>query len=113
MEQYKCKGTITFAYSKEHGLMYYTHDYESDMEKDMFGEKLIYDLISGKEFIEMIDDHFITDYDGSLSEIFLDGYVSNLGIAHEDFEQGKFLMDKEMFLEVCDKFKVEVNWANK
>ena len=66
---------------------------------------MIADLMDGIEFLEDVLDGSFMDYDGTLAEIFVDGYKSNLGLAAGGIEQGKFL--------VCEEYKVEVNWANK
>lgn len=73
----------------------------------------IYDLLSGEDFLEMVDSGYITDNDGILAEVFVDGYKSNLGLYCKGFRQGNFLVDKEIWLGICKKHKIEVNWANK
>lgn len=73
----------------------------------------IYDLIDGMEFLNSVLDGSIMDYDGTLSEIFVDGYKSNLGLAVKGLEQGEFLVDENLFKQICEQYKVEINWANK
>lgn len=117
------KGDIDFAYGKD-GMMYRVWQLEDlrrlyhgvltdDMIKDMHCTYNIYDLFSGKEFLQMVEEGCIIDYDGSLSDIFVDGYKSNLGLVSDDFCQGKFLVITEIFRELCDEYDVQVNWANK
>lgn len=55
----------------------------------------------------------IIDDDGSIANVFVDGYDSNLGLHHKGLSDGSFLVDKETFLSICAEHKVEVNWANK
>lgn len=113
METYNCKGTITFAYSKADGVIHHIHDYDTEMEKEMYSKVTIFKLFSGEDFLEMVDDGSIIDYDGSISDIFVNGYESNLGLAHKGICQGKFIVDKDQFLDFCKEFKVEVSWANR
>lgn len=74
---------------------------------------MIADLMDGIEFLEDVLDGSFMDYDGTLAEIFVDGYKSNLGLAAGGIEQGKFLVDENVFRMICEEYKVEVNWANK
>lgn len=77
-------------------------------------EKSIYDLFPGEKFLKMVQDGCITNYDGGVASVFVDGYISNLGLYTEDgFECGGFQVDEELWLQICDNYKVEVNWANK
>lgn len=112
MKKYTTKGGMIFIYSDEDGLIIKTRDYKEDWEK-FFADKTIYSLMSGEEFIKDIDSGCIIDDDGSIADIFVDGYISNLGIHHKGFTGGNFLVDKETFLDICKHYKVEVNWANK
>ena len=76
--------------------------------------KSIYDLMSGQEFLKAVQDGYLTNYDGSVAQVFVDGYISNLGLYTEDgFQCGDFTVDEELWLQICDNYKVEVNWANK
>lgn len=109
MEQYKAKGTILFRLGVD-GIEYQI--YERDWFESKF-TKNIYDLFDGKEFLETVEGGCIIDYDGSIADVFVDGYVSNLGLATDNLTQGKFLVDAEVWKDICDEFKVEVNWANK
>ena len=59
---------------------------------------MIADLMDGIEFLEDVLDGSFMDYDGTLAEIFVDGYKSNLGLAAGGIEQGKFLVDE---LKIC------------
>ena len=45
--------------------------------------KSIYDLIDGRDFLEQVDSECIMDYDGTLYDVFVDGYISNLGLCHK------------------------------
>ena len=49
---------------------------------ERFFEKETYSIFTGKEFGEMIDTGYIIDYDGTLADVFVDGFVSNLGLFH-------------------------------
>lgn len=131
MEQYNAKGYIEFSLGVD-GIQYriYDRDYylkhEQGYIKDtVFCEqvvdhmyrhnftKQIYDLIDGKKFLEAVQEGYFIDYDGIISDVFVDGYVSNLGLITDNLTKGKFLVTAEVWEEICDGFKVEVNWANK
>lgn len=73
----------------------------------------IYDLFDGKDFLEMVQQGSITDYDGCIACVFVDGRRSNLGLATDNLISSGFLVSKDVWLEFCDMYKVEVNWANK
>ncbi len=131
MAQYNAKGYIEFSLGVD-GIEYrtYDRDYYLKREKgyirdDAFCEEVvehmyrhnftknIYDLIDGKKFLENVQEGYFIDYDGTIADVFVDGYVSNLGLATNNLTKGKFLLSAEMWKDVCDEFKVEVNWANK
>ena len=97
---------------------WYRKDWGHDGTFEMMWEdrftKSIYDLIPGHEFLKMTQDMSIINYDGSVANVFVDGYISNLGLYTENgFEIGGFQVDEELWLQICDNYKVEVNWANK
>ena len=119
-EAFKAKGYITFRLGKEDTE--YSIDTAEDLAKnsgypiEMYRERLerlIYDLMSGKEFFEDVAGGGIIDYDGRIADVFVDGYVSNLGLSHRGLNQGNFLLNGDAWLEYCDKFDIKVNWANK
>ena len=112
MDKYATKGGMIFVYSEEDGLIIKTRDYKEDWEK-FFADKTIYSLMSGEDFIRDIESGCIIDDDGRIADVFVDGYISNLGIHHNGFTSGNFLVNKETFLDICKNYKVEVNWANK
>lgn len=115
---YRSKGYMAFVCTED-GLKYGVTD-KADELKNFNGEDFmhqfehrIYDLMDGKEFYKCVDCGGFIDYDGGIADIFVDGYKSNLGLWHAGLCSGKFLVDGETFLDICDEFKVEVNWANK
>lgn len=124
MRRYKTKGRLDFVATLDDIKVamkdkeWYRKDWGSDvtfemMWKDRFIED-IYDLYSGEEFLELVKDKCIMNYDGTVADIFVDGYKSNLGLfTEEGFECGAFQVDEELWLHICDNYKVEVNWANK
>ena len=81
--------------------------YRWDFERD------IYDLFDGKEFLKRVQDGGIMDDDGCMSTVFVDGYISNLGLATDNLTQGNFLVSASVWKDICNNYKVEVNWANK
>ena len=111
MPKYFPKGTITFAYVNDE-IKYFTEDYPAET-KDMYAQVICGDMMSGNEFYECVDGGGIIDYDGLLGEVYINGYKSNLGLFHRDLCQGRFIVDGETWLDICDEFNVEVEWCNK
>lgn len=131
MEQYKAKGYFEFSLGK-HDIEYriYDRDYYLKREKQYINDDAwcqeavehmyrhnftrdIYDLFDGKEFLEQVQEGYLIDYDGTISDIFVNGFISNLGLTTDNMTKGKFLVSADMWSEICEEFKVEVNWANK
>lgn len=110
-KMYSPKGYMMFAYI-DGEIQYYKQDYPKDM-MDFYEVRIYGDLMSGKEFYENVDDTSLINYDGSMSEVFIDGYRSNLGLYHKGLSQGRFLVDGQTWLYICDEFDVEVEWCNK
>ena len=97
---------------------WYRRNWGYDATFEMFWvdhfNKSIYDLMSGEEFLEAVQSGYFTNYDGHVSTIFVDGYISNLGLYTESgFECDGFQVDEELWLQICDNYKVEVNWVNR
>jgi hypothetical protein len=61
----------------------------------------------------MVDGGSIIDYDGILGEVYINGYESNLGLAHRGLRQGGFLVDGPTWLKLCCEYDIEVEWCNK
>lgn len=77
--------------------------------------KEVDDLIEGNEFLEMVNEKGIMNDDGFINMIYVDGFESNLGLVHIErgFMDGNFLVDEKIFADICDRYTVEVDWANK
>lgn len=124
-EVFKAKGLMDFYYDNENGLCYVLYDRDWFLKQHNNDEgfvdwwyeqnyhKNIYDLMSGKEFYECVNDGYFIDYDGTLAHVFVDGYLSNLGLLLRGISQGKFKVDGETWLKICEEHEVKVNWANK
>ena len=123
-DNYQTKGRLDFVATIDDVKVafrdkeWYRKDWGLDATFEMFWvdhfNKSIYDLYSGEEFLEMVKDGCFTNDDGTVADIFVDGYKSNLGLfTEEGFECGAFKVDEELWLNICDNYKVEVNWANK
>lgn len=124
MDKYKTRGRLDFVATIDDikvGIRdkeWYRKDWGFDATFEMFWEdrfsENIYDLFSGEEFLKMVQYCSITNYDGTVADVFVDGYKSNLGLYSDNgFECGGFQVDDELWLQICDNYKVEVNWANK
>lgn len=130
-KKYKSKGQMLFRLSTD-GIQtqvfdkkYYIDEYLqftsntemcSEMVAGLYNSTFtypIYALFDGKEFLDDVKSGCIMDYDGSIAQVFVDGYTANLGLATDNLTSGGFLVDEEVWLEICDNYKVEVNWANK
>ena len=122
-KKFNDKGTMLFVLNGNFDLLTATKNVEDELEKysdevkkefyERYHTHEIYDMYSGKEFIEMVENGCIIDNDGTLVNVFVDGYNSNLGLYNNNFHQGEFLVTKDMFLCVCKEYDVLVNWANK
>ena len=130
MNRYKAKGQIIFRLGpdsietqicdKNYYLQHYGR-YFSPSDAEMFIDhkfnteftRSIYNIFDGKEFLHHIQDGCIIDDDGHIADIFVDGYISNLGLSTDGLTQGEFLVSAEVWEDICNEFKVEVNWANK
>ena len=108
---YQPKGRIIFVFSDDE-MKYFKEDYEEHM-LDFYERRICGDLMRGKDFLEDVDGGCIMDYDGVLSEVFVDGYRSNLGLCHRGLCQGGFIVDGDTWLDICEEFNVEVEWCNK
>ena len=104
-------GYIQFRHTTE-GIQYCTYEYD-DFMKEMKCREPIGDIMTGKQFFDMVDCGCIINYDGSIGCIWLDNALTNLGLAHEGLSQGEFLVDGETWLEICENFDVKVEWCNK
>lgn len=111
----------TQVYDKAYYLKHYS-EYFSDINRcrDIVGTmyeqqfiKDIYDLFDGEEFLKDVKAGCITDNDGHVVDVFVDGYVCNLGLATDNLTFGGFLVSEKVWLDICRSCKVEVNWANK
>lgn len=123
--KYKSKGLLLFAYGKE-GELYtrkwdmkaLTKNLSSNSEKEDFQEMFHThdidekDLIDGKKFLENVRNRIITNDNGTLSHIFVDGYESNLGLISSDFSQGNFLLTENLFAELCEEYNIKAHWKN-
>jgi hypothetical protein len=109
------KGKVYF-YLKNGYIEGDVHEYTEE-EKEWTGlyptEFEIYDLMDGLEFADCVEGGGFIDNDGSIAEIFVNDFLSNLGIWDEGMHQGKFCLGLYDFRRLCKEYKVEVNWANK
>ena len=87
-------------------------DYEP-WEVEMYEREVIGDLMSGEEFYHSVDDRCIMDYDGIMAYVWADGYITNLGLCHKGLCQGEFLVDGDMWLYICRRYDIVVEWCNK
>lgn len=123
---YQSKGFMTFKLDNDFELAYQTvtiddmlNHYPEEMRdalKPGIIETLthpVYDLMPGSEFLDAVRSCCIMDDDGTLSDIFVDGFRTNLGLNEAGFSQGSFLVSDKIFEQLCDEHEVLVNWANK
>jgi hypothetical protein len=88
----KVKGVIHFILFNgyiETAVRNYT-DKEKELKFMYPSEYTVYDLMSGEKFADAVEAGSFIDYDGSIAQIFVNGYVSNLGIWDHGIHQGEF-----------------------
>ena len=73
----------------------------------------VYDYMSGENFLADVECGGFIDYDGSLGEVVVDGYLSNLGLNYKGIHQGKFKVSGKVWKKLCKEHNIMVNWANK
>lgn len=123
MVKFRSKGIITFLLSDDLELAYikktaneivaqYHESIRQTIKDGMFTHE-IYHLILGPDFLHEIRNHLIIDNDGSIADIFVDGFRSNLGICEAGFQQGEFLVTGAAFETLCKEHEITINWANK
>lgn len=126
---FEALGTITFRYTNDdieysienaNDIPQYMKNQEQEeidnyinFYKQMHCQKWIADMIDGEEFLNAVESGCFIDEDGTLSEIYVDGYLSNLGLCHEGINQGAFMVNGDIFREICKEHHVLVDWANK
>lgn len=126
-EKFKSKGSITFFIDDEGDISFIQRtikqmaaeaghmtdkNYIEFLQDTTFAYP-IYDMMNINEFIECLEDGGITNYDGSIANIFVDGYKSNLGLCIDGFIDGSFLVSKTIIKELASCHEIIVNWANK
>ena len=94
------------------GLDININEYMDNMLKSLCGYEE-YHIIDGKDFLEEVKSNCLTTYDGYISEVLVDGYITNLGLAYNSFESGKFLLAEDIWLDMCKDHDIKVNWVNK
>lgn len=122
---YQSKGFMLFQLNDDFDLTYQTVtlddmlNQQSEELRDVFRPVVakmfthsVYDLIPGEEFLDAVRSTCITDDDGTLSDIFVDGFCTNLGLIEAELSQGKFLVSGKVFEKICNEHEVLVNWAN-
>lgn len=87
-------------------------DYEP-WEIEMYKREIIGDLMSSEKFYAEVDVGCIMDYDGTMAYVWADGYITNLGLCHNGLRQGNFLVDGDMWLDICRRYNIVVEWCNK
>lgn len=126
MASFRAKGYLYFKLGSD-GLYFYTESAE-DVAKRCFSETNSYivdfvstticfsdcSFIEGKQFLNDVRNGCLTDYDGCIEHVFVDGYVSNLGLVLAGLRGSeRFLVDADVWLELCDEHQILVDWSNK
>ena len=101
-----------------YGRNYYYNFFKgnNDMVEDNYEMSFtypIYDLMPGNVFLEYVKNGCFIDYDGTIAQVFVDGYASNLGLKCRGINQGKFMLDDKNWERYCKFHEIWVNWANK
>ena len=91
----------------------------TDEEKEkQFDERFtfaLHDIMDGKDFLKQVNDGYFTASDGYVTDIFVNGFRSNLAFYHDAYGHfgNGFLVDNQTFEKMCDTFDIEVNWKSK
>lgn len=106
-------GNIKFV-STKNGVVKYATPYVNEYAdlSIIQSREPIGDIIPGDVFYKLVEDFSLINDDGKLAYVWLDGYSTNLGLHHNGFSQGRFLVDGATWLELCKKHKIEVEWCN-
>lgn len=128
MEKYfNYKGYLNFVYSNDSVNTYFFDKENTEllitlkkMSKEAYDSAYVnefrsrvYDLFDGKEFISLVRMGTLTDYDGYASDIFVNGYKSNLGLFSPNMLIEGFMVDLDYFESLCETNEIKVNWVNK
>lgn len=101
------KNTIELKFSDELG---YSQGFRDSLIESVMNVDIKGTIISGKNFADGIKNNTYTNANGKMVCIFIDDYLTNLGIVGDKFLQGKFLVNENYFRNICNSHKVEVNW---
>lgn len=120
--RFKAKGNISF-YATDKGIDFKIYSKDTLMKKynDVLINKILedkytfytYSLMDGMKFLAYVNDGMFIDYDGTLSQVFVDGYMSNLGLEYKGISQGDFKVNSKLWEKICSEHEVLVNWANR
>ena len=69
--------------------------------------------MSGERFLHDVRMNILSDFDGYINNVYVDGMVSNLGLSCNGLQSGRWLVDVDLWEELCKKHKIEVDWVNK
>lgn len=75
--------------------------------------KPLYDVLSGLSFLKSVKEKYISNNDGTVIDIFVDGYISNIGLKTNYYSCGNFMLGEQDWKDFCKKHKVLVNFAHK
>ena len=84
--------------------------------------KIIGDLIDGASFFNAVDDGGFIDYDGTIRAVFINGWISNIGLKHKGIYKKGWSVNDSVVLsgkeweDLCGKplkCSVYVEWCNK
>ena len=84
--------------------------------KNLYEENFTYTIfheMSGLDFLKDVEDGCFIDYDGTLCQVYVEGFVTNLGLRHRGINQGEFKLSGDAWKRLCLAYDVKVNWANK
>lgn len=75
-------------------------------------------LFDGIEFLEDTLSHCLTDYDGWITYVFIDGYESKVrlgwcGALDGNYKDEYMVLEEDAWRELCKEHKIEVYWVNK
>lgn len=110
--KYNCKGDAIFNSWEEESEIYYDIGFK-DSPRVI---EVINDHYTGIDFLEAIKDLTLTDYDGWVDKVFLNGYITNIRLFgyNIDFYDDNYInFNESSWIDLCKNYKVDVYWVNK
>ena len=102
----------------EFGIRRYERNYKNTYKQTdlVLYQKYTYedcDIMSGIDFLQDVKNNCLSDYDGYIERVFVDGYKSNLGLLTDNLQSGDFLVTEDVWEKLCVEHDIQISWCNK